>query len=692
MPTLAPGALQQLLGADFTDIRPLGEAGGLSSLFRAHKQSLDVDVVIKRMRMDPGRPADVRREARVLTSLRHQFLPRIFDFKTDGAGYCYTIMELIPGCTLRQYLQQHGALDQKQALHWTRQLCEAAAYMHSQRPAIIHSDIKPENIMITPEGDICLIDFNASLQLQNEEVEAVGATMGYAAPEQYNIPLARFGDPAALPAPRRQIYDLAMAAQGLGKVTVRTDLYAIGAVAYFMVTGYDPACWRQGVVPLERYAITLGDPFRQVIERCMAVESGKRFSSAREVLRALDNLAKMDKRYRAWRRQCQTAALSIGAGLILSAFCLLWGVLLRGQETGTAYNDLIRQAQLLSEQRDYSGEQELLLQAIELKKDRPEAYANLGALLYGQGAYQQAIDLLDQLDPNLSGGLPPEEAAQAQGQIQYILASCHYQLQDYTAALPYYQTAALFCADEAAYQRDLAVCCARCGYMDLAAEAVAALQTLDTLPGDSELVAGEIAYAGGDYTQALEQLRQAAQISENHTVIGRAAVQAAAACRQLGDDWLEEEISILENASRRLDTAENATQLQLLAEAWLRLAAADPERRAQGYEQALGALQGLCDRGQGTFPVRQNLALVLEALDRFAEAEEVLLELKADFPQDYRPPMRLGLLYADWEAEKAQRDYSKVLEMYEEASALYTGAEPDSDMTRLEELAAQFAG
>ena len=82
-------------------MRPLGEDGGMSRLFRAHKRSLDLDVVIKRMRMDPSRPADVRREAKVMTSLRHQFLPRIFDFKTDGAGYCYTIMELIPGCTLR---------------------------------------------------------------------------------------------------------------------------------------------------------------------------------------------------------------------------------------------------------------------------------------------------------------------------------------------------------------------------------------------------------------------------------------------------------------------------------------------------------------------------------------------------------------------------------------------------------------
>ena len=108
--------LAQLLGEDFTDLRPLGEEGGMSRLFRAHKVSLDVDVVIKRMPMDPEHPADVQREARVMTSLRHQYLPRIFDLKLGTDGYCYTIMELIPGCTLRQYVQRYGALDQKRVV------------------------------------------------------------------------------------------------------------------------------------------------------------------------------------------------------------------------------------------------------------------------------------------------------------------------------------------------------------------------------------------------------------------------------------------------------------------------------------------------------------------------------------------------------------------------------------------------
>ena len=91
--------------------------------------------------------------------------------------------------------------------------------------------------------------------------------------------------------------------------------------------------------------------------------------------------------------------------------------------------------------------------------------------------------------------------------------------------------------------------------------------------------------------------------------------------------------------------------------------------------------------------MRQNAALVLEYLDRFDEAEALLLQLQQDFPQDYRPPMRLALLYADWEGTKAPelRSYDAFASACQKAMDLYSSASaPDSEMTRLQELAAQL--
>lgn len=686
MPTLVQNPFDQILGSDYVQVRPLGEDGGLSRLFRAHKQSLDVDVVIKRMKMDPRHPANVKREVKVMTNLRHQYLPRIFDFKTDQQGYCYTIMELIPGCTLRKYVEENGALQQGQMLQWFRQLCQALQYMHSQ--SIIHSDIKPENIMITPDGNICLLDFNASLDLRDDTPEAVGATMCYAAPEQYNVPLARFGDPARLPQSRRAIYEMVSAAQEMGKISERTDLYGVGATAYFMLTGYDPPNWNEPQISLAQYDITLGDPLRQIIECCMEREQARRFSSAKAALQALNNLARMDRRYAAWRRSCQIALLTVGAGLILSVFAIVQGLLTLNQERGQAYNELIRRAQQSAEAQDVTAQQELLLEAIVLDQERPEAYAYLGALLYRQGDYQQAIELLSQAEPGDTGALGQSEAGRAHGQIQYVLASCRYQLQEYVDALAAYQLAAYFCPDDAAYQRDLAVCYARLGYAGQARQALTVLDLLQTQVGDVELVSGEIAYAEGSYAEALDLLSRAAQVSENHEVILRAAIQAAQCCQQLDGGRTEREIEILTSAAQRLSASENGSLLQLQAEALMRLAVQNPDNSQASYEQALACLTALIDRGQATFAVRQNAALVLEYLDRFQEAESLLLQLAADFPQDYRPPMRLALLYSDWESAKPpeQRSYDRLRACYEQARQLYSGITPDGEMVRLEDI------
>lgn len=681
-------ALSRLLGEDFTDLRPLGENGGLSRLFRARKQSLNVDVVIKRMRMDPR--GDVKREARILTSLRHQYLPRVYDFKVDDQGYCYTIMELIPGCTLRQYVARHGALDQKQTLRWLEQLGQAVAYMHSQKPPIIHSDIKPDNVMITPQGDVCLIDFNTSLEMKEGGVAALGATMNYAAPEQFNVPLSGFGDPAALTGPHKTAYEMAKAAGGYGKVTEKTDIYALGATAYFMLTGYDPACWNQPLIDLNRYDITLGDPFRQAILRCMEHDPKRRFSSANEMLRALGGLAKLDSRYRAWRRTCRVTALAVGAGLILSAFCVVWGVMLSRSESGEAYNDLIRQAQLAS---GTEMEETLLLQAIALDRGRPEAYANLGALLYAQGDYQQAVELLEDVETGDTGGLGLSSAKEAYGQVQYVLASSLYQLEDYESALESYRMAAELCSDSAGYWRDLAVCYAKNSYPQQAQEALAKLERLKTQPGDTELVHGEILYASGDYAGALEKLTAALQKAEDAGVISRAGIEAAACCQHLGTDWLAQEIEVLKLACSRLGVPANGIHTRQLADAYLRLAAADRNSREDNYRLALDCLQDLMDRGNPEKSVRLNTALALEYLGEYTEAETILLGLTADYPKDYVPQMRLALLYADREAEKsaAQRNYQQVLDRYELAENLYTDTGvPDSEMLQLRELVYQL--
>ena len=110
------------LGSGYSAIRPLGE-GGMGTLYRAHKDSLDVDVVIKRVKQKFKGRMDERAEANILKTLKHKYLPRIYDVIESPSGYVYTIMDMIPGENMQNYVKTHGPVSQKLAYRWACQLC-----------------------------------------------------------------------------------------------------------------------------------------------------------------------------------------------------------------------------------------------------------------------------------------------------------------------------------------------------------------------------------------------------------------------------------------------------------------------------------------------------------------------------------------------------------------------------------------
>ena len=105
------------LGSGYSSIRPLGE-GGMGTLYRAHKDSLDVDVVIKRVKQKFKGRMDERAEANILKTLKHKYLPRIYDVIESPSGYVYTIMDMIPGENMQNYVKTHGPVSQKLAYRW----------------------------------------------------------------------------------------------------------------------------------------------------------------------------------------------------------------------------------------------------------------------------------------------------------------------------------------------------------------------------------------------------------------------------------------------------------------------------------------------------------------------------------------------------------------------------------------------
>lgn len=102
-----------------------------------------------------------RQEVDILKNLRNSYLPQVLDFLVTEEGI-YTVMSYIPGKSFKELIEEGMPFTVNQMVRWGMQLCNALNYLHSQQPPIIHGDIKPSNIMLTPEGNICLIDFNIS--------------------------------------------------------------------------------------------------------------------------------------------------------------------------------------------------------------------------------------------------------------------------------------------------------------------------------------------------------------------------------------------------------------------------------------------------------------------------------------------------------------------------------------------------
>lgn len=153
------------------------------------------------------------REAGLLATLSHPAIPKVYDF-FEEQGHAYVIMELVPGTDLEALLHERGEpFDEVTVGGWALQLCDVLTYLHTASPEpIIFRDLKPSNIMVTPDDRVMLIDFGIArvFEQQASKGTLIG-TEGYAPPEQYR-----------------------------GVIDVRGDLYALGATLHHLLTNTDP--------------------------------------------------------------------------------------------------------------------------------------------------------------------------------------------------------------------------------------------------------------------------------------------------------------------------------------------------------------------------------------------------------------------------------------------------------------------
>lgn len=258
-----------LLHNRYRIVEILGQ-GGMGSVYRAVDENLGVVVAIKENLFTTDEYArQFRLEAVILANLRHPNLPRVSDHFVLGDMGQYLVMDYIEGEDLRSRMERLGMLSEEDAVHIGAAICDALAYLHSRKPPILHRDIKPGNVKITPDGHIFLVDFGLAKVYQSaSQATTTGAramTPGYSPPEQY----------------------------GTARTDPRTDIYSLGATLYAALSGIIPedglarAMDNAQLTPLRKRNSKVSRRFAAAIEKAMAVDPSDRFQVAEDFKTAL---------------------------------------------------------------------------------------------------------------------------------------------------------------------------------------------------------------------------------------------------------------------------------------------------------------------------------------------------------------------------------------------------------------------
>jgi TolB-like protein/Tfp pilus assembly protein PilF/tRNA A-37 threonylcarbamoyl transferase component Bud32 len=272
-------------------------AGGMGEVWRARDTRLERDVALKVLPAealaDETARARLVREARLASKLNHPHICTIYDvgdsdpstgspLAGSGQAVCYIAMELVEGQSLSDRVA-HGALPVEEVLRYGQQLAGALAHAHAR--GVVHRDFKSANVVVTPEGQVKVLDFGLAKRLAGDEIAdaatasrqslteagVLAGTLAYMAPEQLR------GRPA----------------------DARSDIWALGIVLYELATGKRPFEGKTGFElssailsqPVPAVPSSVPAPLAGVIDRCLAKEPGDRYQRGGEVQAALEAAA-----------------------------------------------------------------------------------------------------------------------------------------------------------------------------------------------------------------------------------------------------------------------------------------------------------------------------------------------------------------------------------------------------------------
>lgn len=346
-------AIGSVIDGKYEVLKQIGK-GGMSKVYLAMDKRLNKQWAIKELRRkerDKENEVVVQgliAEANLMKKLDHPSLPRIVDI-IETNQTIYIVMDYIEGETLHTILKKSGPQDQEMVIEWAKQLCSVLHYLHTRDPAIIYRDMKPGNVMVTPNGNIKLIDFGIAREYKEQQIQDTVSlgTKGYAAPEQFG---------------------------GKGQTDGRTDIYCLGVTLYHLLTGKNPCEPPYQLYPIRHWNPSLSAGLEKIIMKCTQLDPKDRYQNCGELMYALENYEKVDDAY---VRRLKRKMMCFGASAFLALCSCLIGVtgqLLKVNAENKSYDYLLEEAKSCVDQKQASQYYE---NAIDLKPEELQGYYGL---------------------------------------------------------------------------------------------------------------------------------------------------------------------------------------------------------------------------------------------------------------------------------------------------------------------------
>lgn len=259
-----------IIDSKYEILKLLNTGGMNSAIYLALDKKLNRHWAIKKVRKSSSQTTSMlMAEASIMKNLDHPMLPRIVGIEEDPKFF-YIIMDFVQGENLKTVVTSSGPQAQDTVVSWGVKLCDVLTYLHGK--GIVYRDMKPANIMLSPDGNIKLIDFGIAREYKenaSEDTTALG-TEGYAAPEQY---------------------------EGKGQTDARTDVYGMGITLFQLLTGVNPSSYQENIFSIRLQNPNLSSGLDKIILKCTNKDPKKRYQSTEELKKALLNYRKLDDKF-----------------------------------------------------------------------------------------------------------------------------------------------------------------------------------------------------------------------------------------------------------------------------------------------------------------------------------------------------------------------------------------------------------